>query len=202
MIEAGDTLGGIAYRFGLTDEQLAEANKVPYTYEKGNTYFVRAGKHIQLQKNPVDSRSGSGKTVNNSFGQAVFYTTVDGDSFDSLGYKFRSSTEQLLQYNPALTADRPIPAGTRVRLIPGALEIDGAQGAFTADSDGIPLTYTVASGDTERQVAFLFGVADLRAANRPLTGTGGTWYDFADLPTGELLPGQTISLSLDKPINK
>ncbi|WP_445154030.1 LysM peptidoglycan-binding domain-containing protein [Arthrobacter sp. Hor0625] len=202
LIEAGDTLGGITYRFGLTEEQLAEANKVPYTYEKGNTYFVRAGKRVQLQKNPVDSRSGSGETVNNSFGHAVFYTTVDGDSFDSLGYKFRSSTDQLLQYNPALTADGPIRAGTRVVLTPAKLKIDGARGTFTSDADGIPLTYTTSAGDTERQIAFRFGVTDLRAANRPLTGSGGSWYAYADLPTGELLPGQTLSLSLDKPIHQ
>jgi LysM repeat protein/phage tail protein X len=205
IIEPGDTLDGITYRFGITAEQLAEANKVPYTYEKGNTYFVRAGNHIQLQKNPVDSKSGRGTSVNNSFGQTIFYTTVDGDSFDSLGYKFRCTTDQLLQYNPSLTAGRPIPAGTKVRLMPGELTIDGAQGTFTTDADGIPLTYTTAPGDIERQIAFRFGVpelADLQRANRPLTGTDRVWYAFTDLPSGELAPGQTISLNLTKPLHK
>jgi LysM repeat protein len=205
MIEPGDTLGGITYRFGITGEQLAEANKVPYVHEKGNTYFVRAGKQIQLQKNPVDSRSGRGTTLNNSFGQTIYYTTVDGDSFDSLGYKFRCTTDQLLQYNPSLTADRPIPAGTRVRLIPGELTIEGAQGTFTVDADGIPLTYTTAPGDTGRQISFRFGLseqANLEWANRPLTGTDRVWYTFTDLPSGELAPGQTISLNLTKPLHK
>jgi LysM repeat protein len=201
-IETGDTLSGITYRFNLTPEQLAEANKVPFTYEKGGTYFIQAGHVIQLQKNPVDSRSGKGLTVTNSFGQAVFYTTVDGDSFDSLGYKFRSSTEQILLYNRSLAANEPIPAGSKVRLIPGELKIEGAQGTFTADAEGIPLTYTTAPGDTERQISFRFSVTDLRAANRPTSGTGGAWYEAADLPTGELVPGQTISLALDKPTNK
>lgn len=203
VIEPNDTLDGITYRFGLTGEQLAEANKVPYVYEKGNTYFVRAGNHIQLQKNPVDSRAGVGATVNNSFGQAIFYTTVDGDSFDSLGYKFRSTTDQLLQYNPSLAADRP--AGTRVRLMPGELKIDGARGTFTADAAGIPQTYTTAPGDTERQISFRFGVseqANLEWADRPLTGTDRVWYTFTDLPSGELAPGQTISLDLTKPLHK
>ncbi|WP_171046584.1 LysM peptidoglycan-binding domain-containing protein [Pseudarthrobacter sp. NamE5] len=197
-----DTLGGITYRFNLTKEQLAEANKVPFTYEKGGTYFIQAGQTIQLQKNPVDSRSGKGKTVTNSFGQAVYYTTVDGDSFDSLGYQFRSTTEQILLYNPSLAANEPIPAGSKLRLIPGELKIEGAQGTFTSDAEGIPLTYITAPGDTERQISFRFSITDLRAANRPTTGTGGTWYEAVDLPTGELAPGQTISLALDKPINK
>lgn len=201
-IEPEDSLAGITYRFNLTSEQLAEANKVPFTYEKGNVFFIQAGKVIQLQKKPVDSRSGSGASVNNSFGQTVFYTTVDGDSFDSLGYKFRSTTAQILLYNPSLSADQPIHAGTKVRLIPGELKIEGAQGTFTTDAQGIPLTYTTAPGDTERQVSFRFGVTDLRSANRPSTGTAGSWYEYTDLPNGELAPGQTISVALDKPINK
>jgi LysM repeat protein len=200
-VEAGDTLGGITYRFGLTEEQLAEANKVPFAYEKGGAYFIQAGKLIQLQKKPVDSRSGTGKSVNNSFGQTIFYTTVEGDSFDSLGYKFRSSTSQILLYNPSLAENEPIPAGKTLRLIPGDVKIEGAQGTFTTDSDGIPLTYTTAPGDTELQVSFRFGVNGLRSANRPTTGTGGAWYEFTDLATGELIPGQTVSVALDKPIN-
>jgi LysM repeat protein len=202
VIDPADTLSGITYRFGITMEQLAEANKVPYVYEKGNTYFVRAGNHVQLQKNPVDSRSGTGSTVNNSSGQTIFYTTVEGDSFDSIGYKFRCTTEQLLQYNPSLTADRPIPTGTKVSLIPGELKIDGAQGTFTTDADGIPQTYTTAPGDTERQISLRFRMPDLEWANRPLTGTDRVWYTFTDLPTGELAPGQTISLNLTKPLHK
>lgn len=201
-VEPDDTLGGITYRFNLTEEQLAEANKVPFTYERGSIYFIQAGKVVQLQKKPVDSRSGSGASVNNSFGQTVFYTTVQGDSFDGLGYKFRSTTAQILLYNPALSANELIPAGTKLRLIPGELKIEGAQGTFTADAHGIPLTYTTAPGDTERQVSFRFGVDQLRSANRPSTGTGGAWYEFTDLPNGELAPGQTISVALDKPINK
>jgi LysM repeat protein len=205
VIEPEDTLSGITYRFNLTDKQLAEANKVPITYEQGNIYFIKAGASIQLQKNPVDSRSGTGKPVNNSFGQAVFYTTVEGDSFDSLGYKFRSTTAQILLYNPTLVENQPIPNGSRIQLMPGDLKIDGAQGTYTTDPDGIPLTYTTAPGDIERQIAFRFGIpgiADLDSANRPTTGGGRVWYQFSDLPNGELAPGQTISLSLDKPINK
>ncbi|TQJ36280.1 hypothetical protein FBY36_3579 [Arthrobacter sp. SLBN-122] len=48
-----------------------------------------------------------------------------------------------------------------------------------------------ATGDRERQIAFRFGVpeiADLESANRPLNGTDRVWYDFADLPSGELAP--------------
>lgn len=147
-------------------------------------------------------RRGVTETGRNSFGQAIFYTTVDGDSFDSLGYKFRVTTAQLLAYNPALKEEGPIPAGTRVRLMPGEQRVDGARGTFTADAEGVPLTYTTAAGDTERQVSFRFNVSDLRSANRPLTPGAGAWYDFADVPSGELKPGQTISLAANRPINK
>lgn len=204
IVSAGDNLDGITYRFGLTEEQLAEANKVPYVHEQGNVYFIHPGQQIELQKKPVDSRAGTGKTVNNAYGRADFYTTVDGDSLDSLGYRFRSTSRQLLQYNPALKADRPIPAGTRIRLMPGDLKIDGARGTFTATADGVPVTYTTTAGDIGRQVAFRFNLRldELDAANRPLTPGTRTWIEFADLAAGELMPGQTISLTRDQPINK
>lgn len=204
IVSAGDNLDGITYRFGLTEEQLAEANKVPYVHEQGNVYFIHPGRQIELQKKPVDSRAGTGKTVDNAFGRADFYTTVDGDSLDSLGYRFRSTTRQLLQYNPGLKADRPIPAGTRIRLMPGDLKIHGARGTFMASADGVPVTYTTAAGDIGRQVAFRFNLRldELEAANRPLAPGTRTWIEFADLAAGELKPGQTISLTRDQPINK
>jgi len=89
--------------------------------------------------------------------------------------------------------------------MPGEVTIEGAQGTFTTDAEGIPLTYTTAPGDTERQIAFRFGVpeiADLSSANRPLTGGDRVWYAFLEEGTvGELAPGQTISLNLTKPIH-
>lgn len=203
-VAADDTLDGIAYRFGITEEQLAEANKVPYVHEQGNVYFLKRGTRILLQKNPVDSRSGAGEIVPNSFGHADFYTTVAGDSLDSLGYKFRRTEPQLLLYNPALKADQPIPPGTRVKLMAGDVTITGAQGTFTADAAGIPLTYTTAAGDIERQVALRFNleIHELESANRPLAPGERTWFAFADLPAGKLVPGQVISLTVEHPINR
>ncbi|WP_181032525.1 MULTISPECIES: LysM peptidoglycan-binding domain-containing protein [unclassified Arthrobacter] len=197
-----DTLAGITYRFNLTNDQLAEANKVPYVHEVGNIYFVEPGRTIALQKNPVDSRSGTGDAVWNSWDRGVFYTTVDGDSFDSVGYQFRVGTDELLQYNPSLVENAPIPAGTKLRLIPGELAVDGARGTFTADTDGVPLTYTTVPGDTEDGISARFGVTALYDANRDTTETVPVWYQYVDGVSGELLPGQTISLSLDQPINK
>ena len=192
-----DTLAGVAYRFNITSDQLAEANKVPY--EVGNVYFIEPGRTIALQKNPVDSRAGTGAAVLNSWGHGVFYTTVDGDSFDSLGYQFRVGTAELLQYNPGLA--EPIAAGITVRLIPGDLPIAGALGTFTADADGVPLTYTTAAGDTERGISSRSGITTLADANRPTSGGGGVWYQYADVSSGEVAPGQTISVSQGQPIN-
>ena len=199
-----DTLDGIAYRFGITEDQLAEANKVPYVHEQGNVYFLHPGRTIALQKKPVDPRSGKGQATSNSFGHAIYYTTVDGDSLDSLGYKFRRTTAQLLEYNPGLSVGSPLPAGTKVTLMPGEATVDGARGTFSRNADGVPLTYTTAAGDTERQVAFRFNLepAELSAANRPKTAGPRTWYEFTSVPDGELAAGQTISLSGAKPITK
>lgn len=74
----------------------------------------------------------------------------------------------------------------------------GRRGRRSQSSSSIPLTYTTAPGDTERQISLRFSVTDLEWANRPLTGTDRIWYAFTDLPAGEVAPGQTISLALNK----
>ncbi|CEA09401.1 membrane-bound lytic murein transglycosylase D [Arthrobacter saudimassiliensis] len=200
-VQLDDTLTGVTYRFNVSQDQLAEANKVHFVHEQGNVHFLVEGRTIQLQKNPVDSRAGGGTAVMNSWDRGVFYTTVDGDSIDSVGYQFRVGTAELLQYNPTLAENQPIAAGTRLRLIPGETPIDGARGTFTADDDGVALTYTTAPGDTEAGIAERFGVTTLAEANRPSSGPRGVWYRYAGEQTDAVAPGQTISVALDQPIN-
>lgn len=81
-IVPGDTLAGVTYRFNLTNDQLAEANNVPYVHEVGNVYFIEPGRTIALQKDPVDRRTGAGDAVRNSWDTGVFYTTVDDVAVD------------------------------------------------------------------------------------------------------------------------
>jgi hypothetical protein len=159
---------------------------------------------LELQKRPVDPRAGTGTSVANYFGRADYYTTVDGDSYDGLGYKFRCNTDELLRYNPGLKPDVGIPAGTKVTLMPGDVKLNGAQGSFTTGSDGIPLTYTTALGDIEFQVAARFNLEpfELETGNRPIVEGGRVWFDFADLQDGILSAGQTISLDPRHPIRK
>ncbi|WP_120521766.1 hypothetical protein [Arthrobacter celericrescens] len=85
--------------------------------------------------------------------------------------------------------------------MPGEARIEGASGTFTRDADGVPMTYTTAPGDIERRIAFRFNLetAELGDANRPKPGSP-PWYEYANVPHGELAAGQTISLSADKPI--
>lgn len=200
-----DTVDGLRYRFGLSKEQLAEANMVPDDLnEKGVDYFLHPGSTIELQKRFVAPASGTGTVVRNSFGNPLYYTTVDGDTFDSLGYKFRRSPVQLLQDNATLGTGGTIPVGTKLSLGPLDTTIDGARGSYTKDAVGLPLTYTTAAGDVEARVALRFNLstADLGSVNRPVTPGGRVWYGFADLPNGVISPGQTISISKDTPIVK
>ncbi|WP_427018854.1 LysM peptidoglycan-binding domain-containing protein [Pseudarthrobacter sp. P1] len=198
-VATGDNIEGISYRFGMAQDQLAEANKATLVQSVGIDYFLIAGTTIELQKKPVDSRSGRGQTISNSVGRAIYYTAVDGDSIDSLGYQFRRPAAQLLKDNPQLAVDAPIPAGTRVTLMPNARTIPGAAGTFTADARGIPLTYTTAPGDVDSQIAARFGLerSELRMANSGSSRGGMDWFQYTDASNRELVPGQTISLSTE-----
>lgn len=44
-----DTTGGLVYRFGLTLQQLAEANHVGAVYAVGNHYYLQPGRRMWLQ---------------------------------------------------------------------------------------------------------------------------------------------------------
>ncbi|MGA7206178.1 MAG: LysM peptidoglycan-binding domain-containing protein [Specibacter sp.] len=199
-----DTVDGIEYRFGITTDVLAEANMVPDFISVGNNYFLHPGDVVELLVRPVDPNSGKGAVVTNSAGHPIFYTTARGDSLDSLGYQFRVSTAALLRYDPALSADVPIPPGSKISLMPGDLKIQGATGSFTVDAKGIPLTYTTAEDDTEMQIAGRFNLelVELADANRPHDNKTAEWFDFTDLPSGTLAAGQTMSLNGDHPILK
>ena len=199
-----DTVDGIGYRFGITTDVLAEANMVPDFISVGNNYFLHPGDVVELLVRPVDANSGKGAVVNNSAGHPIFYTSVQGDSLDSVGYKFRVNKAALLRYNLGLSENSSIPPGSKISLMPGELEIHGATGTFTVDAKGIPLTYTTADGDTQMQVAGRFNLelVDLADANRPHDNETPVWFDFTDLPSGTLAAGQTISLNGDHPILK
>ncbi|ALE06739.1 hypothetical protein AL755_16915 [Arthrobacter sp. ERGS1:01] len=199
-----DTVDGIGYRFGITTDVLAEANMVPDFVSVGNNYFLHPGDVVELLVRPVDARSGKGAVVNNSAGHPIFYTSVRGDSLDSVGYKFRVNKAALLRYNPDLSGNATIPPGSKISLMPGELKIHGATGTFTVDAKGIPLTYTTAEGDIEMQIAGRFNLqmVELADANRPHDNATAEWFDFTDLPSGTLAAGQTISLNGDHPILK
>lgn len=199
-----DTTEGIQLRFGISAQHLAKANKVSAVHTVGVNYFLHPDDVVALQVKPVDSNSGTGPTVKNHEGAPIFYTTVDGDTFDSLGYQFRVSTEALLRYNPLLSPGSTIPAGTKITLMPNELTIRGAQGPFTADSNGVPLGYTTAVGDIDSQVAARFNleIAQLLHANLPLDNSTPAWFAYTDHASGELQANQTISLSGQHPLQK
>ncbi len=199
-----DGLAGITYRFGITSDQLAEANKVPYVCTVGNRDCLHPGMVLQLQKHPVDRRAGSDKPSPTTLAMSITPARLRAIPCDCLGYRFRCTTDELLRYNPGLKPDVPIPAGTKVTLMPGDVKLKGAQGSFTTDADSIPLTYTTAPGDIEFQVAARFNREpfELETGNRPIVQGGRVWFDFADLENGVLSAGQTISLDPRHPIRK
>ncbi|MDP9883588.1 LysM repeat protein [Sinomonas atrocyanea] len=177
-----DGTDGISYRFGLTVEQLDEANMVPAERHTQLRPYPQAGRTIQLQKHPVNPRSGTGNILYNMVGNPDYYWTVAGDSLDGIGYRVRRTRGRLLALNPGLAADAPIPPGTRLRLAPLDQAAVGAQGTFTADSQGLPETYTTAPGDTEDGVLerFNLGVQDLYRANptaKPGPPASSTYLD-------------------------
>jgi LysM repeat protein len=137
-VQLGDTLSGIAVRFGVTIEHLMERN--PQIEEPG---LIFAGQQIVVPAQPVDviPYTGEGEQL---------YTVQRGDTLFGIAVRFGTTVEALVERNP--------------HIVDPALIFPGQQLVVPLDPDEIiPDTgegeqlYTVVRGDTLSGIAVRFG---------------------------------------------
>ena len=160
-IASGDTLGGIARRFGTTVANLQQWNGLPNTR-------IRAGRYLI-----VDPNAASGTTtaaVASGSGPTGRYTVRRGDSLSRIGARVGASVAQLKAWNGI--------RGTTIR-VGQTLKVPGPAPKAPAPqraSAGIPARqtpapspnhYRIRSGDSLSTIAEQFGVSvsDLRTWN-------------------------------------
>ena len=164
-IARGDTLGGIARRFGVSVAQLRSWNGLPNTR-------IRAGRYLIVRPNGVGAPAPATVASNGS------YKVRGGDTLGNLARRFGTTVNQLKSWN-GLTNSR-INIGQQLR-VPGAKVTPAPQAqapsaaaaiqptpAMPSNSPaGAPGQYRIRSGDTLGGIADRFGVtaADLRSWN-------------------------------------
>jgi LysM repeat protein len=122
-VRPGDTLSGIASRFGLSVGSLMRLNGL------GNAHLVIAGSTLRL-----GGSSSGGSTATTSGGAT--YTVRPGDSLGAIAARFGTSTSALASAN-GLANPNMIVAGTRLR-VPGtsAAPSQGPLTPVTAATNG------------------------------------------------------------------
>ena len=132
-VQPGDTLYRIAKRWGVTVEQLAEANAIP------NIHFIRVGQQLTIPgKGTPSSPPVTAKT----------YTVKGGDTLYGIARKFGTTVPKLAEAN-RLSNVNLIRIG-QVLTIPGA--------TTTTPPPASPIVYTVKKGDTLYSIAKRYGV--------------------------------------------
>ncbi|WP_217269630.1 LysM peptidoglycan-binding domain-containing protein [Neobacillus endophyticus] len=132
VIKHGDTLSGIAAKFGTTVNALAQLNGIK------NPNLIYAGQTLKI---PSGSSSHSGVTQ-------TTYTVRPGDTLSEIAAKFGTTVNALVKLNNIKNPDH-IYAGQILKLS-GAAASGGTSGH---------VYYTVKSGDTLSQISLTFGTA-------------------------------------------
>ncbi len=153
-ITNGDTLGGIARRFGTSVTQLMTWNGLPSTR-------IRAGRYL-IVKQP--GTGGAVETASAGPAPAGRYTVRRGDSLSTIGTRVGATVAQLQGWNGI--RGTTIHVGQRLR-VPGRAPSSTPAAARASAAAPSANHYRIRRGDNLSLIAARFGVSvsDLRAWN-------------------------------------
>jgi murein DD-endopeptidase MepM/ murein hydrolase activator NlpD len=161
VVAPGETLSGIAGRYGTTSRALAQANGI------GNPNLVRIGTRLTV---PAGSGSGGG---GGGGGSSTTHTVASGETLGRLASRYGTSIGAIVSAN-SLSNSNLIRIGQQLVIPAGSGGGSGGTGggggsySSTGGSDGrtgVSGTHTVASGETLTSIARRYGVsADALAA--------------------------------------
>jgi membrane-bound lytic murein transglycosylase D len=154
-IQRGETLSGIARRYGTSVSAIKEANSLR------SSHRIIAGDHLLIPLSPISGLSGitmSSSTLasegDETTSQKVIYTVRRGDNLFRIAREFGVSVAQLCRWNN-LRSGQYIYPGNKLTVYPRASfgGSPGSSGSYTE------LIYTVKRGDTLWDIANDFGVS-------------------------------------------
>ena len=96
-VQSGNTLSGIAYKYGVTVSQLQQWNNI------SNPNVLYVGQPLKIYINSSSSTSGTtsntGSSSSNSNSSYTTYTVQSGNTLSGIAYKYGVTVSQLQQWN-------------------------------------------------------------------------------------------------------
>lgn len=189
-VQSGDTLSGIAYRYGLSVSELARYNNVSTEYQ------VKLREKLWLVPNKVSSNNNKIITSNNSKpdntpkkpryqGTTSKYTVESGDNLITIANKLSVSVNDIADLN-GFDNQYKVKRG-EVLIVPAS------QAKVTRVLNNKSVTYTVKSGDSLNSIAreFNISLADLAQANNLKTNAGLITNQKLTIPANNTVTSKT-----------
>ncbi len=153
-VQSGDTLSGIASRFGTSYETLAHLNNI------SNPNLIHVGQTLRLSNGSSSTTTNSASHVTNSTSSAAgSYTVHSGDTLSAIAARYGMSWETLARLNN-ISNPNMIMVGQVLRLSAGTtthVTANNTNRQTTTSSNGGQ--YVVKSGDTLSAIAARYGMS-------------------------------------------
>ena len=154
-VQAGNTLSGIAYKYGVTVSQLQQWNNIT------NPNEIYVGQALKIYTNTSNSSSsGTTKPTNSSSNSSyTTYTVQAGNTLSGIAYKYGVTVSQLQQWNN-ISNPNEIYVGQTLKIYTN--NSNSSSNSTTkptnSSSNSSYTTYTVQAGNTLSGIAYKYGV--------------------------------------------
>ena len=142
VVRKGDSLSGIASRYGTTISKLQQWNVM------GRNTRIHVGDRIYVSKPSSNTISSKSSTSSAGTGTLVIYTVRSGDTLGKIATKQGVSLKNLLMWNK-LTNRSTIRPGDKLKLY---------KGRATSSSAGATKTHTVKRGENPGTISKKYGI--------------------------------------------
>ena len=193
-VEVGETLYGLAKRYGVTVDELIAANP-------GSQNGINAGQRLNIPAATTQAAVNASQQVRNAFSQVppagsdpVIHTLLDGESIYSLAKSYNASVESIILSNPGLKPSEYV-SGTQLRVVPNTAL------PFNYERVGRRnYKYEVQRGDTYASIAAANGITEneLKAANPELKKVKKGKVITLPKPYSEQVTGEIATIPMEE----
>lgn len=203
LVEQGETLYGLAKRYGLTVDELVAANP-------GSENGIKAGQQLTIPQSKAGHASvDAGQQVRNAFehgtaaspqisvpegSDPVFHTILAGEDIYTIAKQYNATIEGIILANPGLKPEEYV-AGAKVKIVPNSAL------PFIYERQGRRnYKYEVKRGETFASIAAANGITEqeLKAANPDMKKAKKGKTIILPKPFTERVTGEMATIPLEE----